>query len=126
VNELVETAYSLEDEVGVSLGPVVVNGLYPALRGLDADPVAAAEAAGVTLGAGEGATLAAAARFRERRLDLQREQVARLGERLPLPQIPLPYLFSTDLGLPAVDLLADAVVSGIEQLKGLPGGGGLA
>ncbi len=29
VNELVDTAYSLEDRVGVSLGPVVVNGLYP-------------------------------------------------------------------------------------------------
>ena len=32
VNELVDTAYSLEDEVGVSLGPVVVNGLYPTVR----------------------------------------------------------------------------------------------
>ena len=29
VNELVDTAYSLEDRVGVTLGPVVVNGLYP-------------------------------------------------------------------------------------------------
>ena len=29
VNELVDTAYHLEDRVGVSLGPVVVNGLYP-------------------------------------------------------------------------------------------------
>ncbi|MHB1139355.1 MAG: ArsA-related P-loop ATPase, partial [Microthrixaceae bacterium] len=37
VNELVETAYSLEDEVGLSLGPVVVNGLYPELAGLDRD-----------------------------------------------------------------------------------------
>ncbi|MFI5044389.1 MAG: ArsA family ATPase, partial [Acidimicrobiales bacterium] len=31
VNELVETAYSLEDQVGVALGPVVVNGVYPDL-----------------------------------------------------------------------------------------------
>ena len=29
VNELVDTAYHLEDRVGVSLGPVVVNGLVP-------------------------------------------------------------------------------------------------
>src|SRR3954470_5318737 len=28
VNELVDTAYHLEDRVGVSLGPVVVNGVY--------------------------------------------------------------------------------------------------
>ncbi|MCU1351015.1 MAG: oxyanion-translocating ATPase, partial [Acidimicrobiales bacterium] len=60
VNELVETAYSLEDKVGVSLGPVVVNGLYPELAGLATDPAAAATAAGATLRRGEGSALAAA------------------------------------------------------------------
>src|SRR6476659_6376709 len=39
VNELIDTAYHLEDRVGVSLGPVVVNGSYAAIDGLDADPV---------------------------------------------------------------------------------------
>src|SRR5438132_983237 len=29
VNELVETAFKLEDRVGLSLSPVVVNALYP-------------------------------------------------------------------------------------------------
>ena len=53
VNELVDTAYHLEDRVGVSLGPVVVNGLYPEIAGLDADPAAAAEAAGTSLRDGE-------------------------------------------------------------------------
>ena len=38
VNELIETAYSLEDEVGVALGPVVVNGVVADLAGLDVDP----------------------------------------------------------------------------------------
>ena len=33
VNEVVETAFALEDKVGVDLGPVVVNGLYPVLDG---------------------------------------------------------------------------------------------
>ena len=37
VNELVETAFSLEDRVGVSLGPVVVNGVYPSLDALAAE-----------------------------------------------------------------------------------------
>ena len=32
VNEVVETAFALEDKVGVDLGPVVVNGLYPVLE----------------------------------------------------------------------------------------------
>lgn len=34
MNEVIETAYQLEDEVGVKLGPVVINGLYPPLPGL--------------------------------------------------------------------------------------------
>ncbi|MCU1490574.1 MAG: oxyanion-translocating ATPase [Acidimicrobiaceae bacterium] len=45
VNELVEAAYRLEDEVGVALGPVVVNGCYPELEGLETDPAVAARAA---------------------------------------------------------------------------------
>ena len=85
VNELVETAYSLEDEVGLSLGPVVVNGLYPEIDGLDVDPEEAAEAAGAHLRPGEAKALRAAAVFRRDRIELQREQVQRLGDLLPLP-----------------------------------------
>src|SRR5205085_4083161 len=63
VNEVVETAYQLEDRVGVSLAPVVVNGVYPVLDGLDADPASAAEAAGVSLGNGDAEALRRAADF---------------------------------------------------------------
>jgi hypothetical protein len=91
------------------------------VHGLDADPVAAARAAGVSLRNGEGAALAAAARFRRQRHALQEEQVARLAEQLPLPQIPLPYLFSSDLGRDAVETLADAAVDGIRGLPAVPG-----
>ena len=122
VNELVETAYSLEDEVGLSLGPVVVNGLYPELGGLDRDPVEAAEEAGASLRPGEADALRAAATFRRHRTELQREQVGRLAERLPLPQIHLPYLFSADLGPPDVAVLADAVHTGVEALIEIPSG----
>ncbi|MGH9113115.1 MAG: ArsA-related P-loop ATPase, partial [Acidimicrobiales bacterium] len=58
VNEAVDTAYSLEDRVGVGLGPIVVNGLYPRVAGLDADPAATADAAGVALRPGEASALA--------------------------------------------------------------------
>jgi anion-transporting ArsA/GET3 family ATPase len=121
VNELVETAYSLEDDVGVNLGPVVVNGLYPSVDGLDVDPGDAARTAGATLRGPEATALAAAARFRRHRQDLQEEQVARLAERLPLPQIPLPFLFSSDLGRDAVETLADAALDGIGGLTAVPG-----
>ncbi|HRW38194.1 MAG: hypothetical protein KDB04_08110 [Acidimicrobiales bacterium] len=117
VNELVETAYQLEDRVGVSLGPVVVNGLYPELAGLGADPRAAAEAQGASLRDGEAASLAAAARFRLDRTALQAEQVERLREALPLPQLRVPYLFDADLGPEQLDLLAAAVLDGVAELS---------
>ena len=116
VNEVVETAYNLEDRVGVALAPVVVNGLYPVLEGLDADPVAVAEEAGLSLREDEARVLREAATFRRRRQELQAQQVARLAEELPLPQLHLPFLFTTDLGLKEVDLLADALATGVEAL----------
>ena len=109
VNELVETAFHLEDRVGVSLGPIVVNGVYPVLDGLDVDPTAAAAEAGTSLRAGEAEALAAAAAFRRARQELQAEQLTRLAELLPLPQLHLPFLFEADLGRADVDVLADAL-----------------
>ena len=117
VNELTDTAYMLEDRVGVSLGPVVVNGLYTELSGLDADPAEAAAAAGVALRPGEAKALAEAAGFRRERMALQREQVARLSEKLPLPQLHLPFLFTTEIGPTELDVLARSVLEGIGALE---------
>jgi len=116
VNELVETAYQLEDRVGVSLGPVVVNGLYPPLPGLDVAPKVAAGQAGASLRPGEADALATAAQFRRDRMELQAEQVARLAEALPLPQLHLPYLFDAELGPPQLDELAVAMLAGVGAL----------
>ncbi|MCU1357357.1 MAG: hypothetical protein JWM89_2775 [Acidimicrobiales bacterium] len=116
VNELVETAYQLEDRVGVSLGPVVVNGCYPPLPGLTTAPTRAADEAGTSLRRGEAATLSAAASFRRERTALQAEQVDRLREALPLPQITLPYLFDAELGPTQLDQLAAALIEGVEAL----------
>ena len=120
VNELVDTAYSLEDRVGLSLGPVIVNGLYPERPGMDVDPAAAAEEAAVALMPGEADALRAAAAFRSARVALQTEQLARLSDRLPLPQIHLPFLFTTDLSHDDVHVLGDAALAGIAGLGPLP------
>ena len=116
VNELVETAFSLEDDIGIGLGPVVVNGLYSELAGIGADPAAAADEAGATLLDGEAEVLAAAADFRRHRSELQEEQVRRLSEQLPLPQITLPFLFESEIGPAQVDVLARAVLADIEGI----------
>jgi anion-transporting ArsA/GET3 family ATPase len=118
VNELVDTAFALEDQVGLSLGPVVVNGLYPDLDGLEVDPVVAARDAGTHLYAEEASALAAAASFRSDRLALQHEQVERLAAALPLPQVRLPFLFTADLSPVDVDALSHAFATGLAELRG--------
>ncbi len=113
VNELIDTAYLVEERAGVSLTPIVVNGLWPRLD-LPPDPSPALAAAG--LDRATSARVADAVDFRLRRQDLEAQQTSRLADALPLPQIHLPYLFTTDLGPVEVDRLADALAAGVEHL----------
>lgn len=117
VNELVDTAYHLEDRIGVSLGPVVVNSLYPSRAGLGSDPFEAARDAGIDLSRRDAEALSAAAAFRTHRMGLQREQIARLAAQLPLPQLHLPHLFRTDLGPDDLETLAGALLDGVRALS---------
>jgi hypothetical protein len=100
---------------------VVVNGLYPEVPGLDAVPGDAAEDAGASLRGTEATDLAEAATFRQRRIALQEEQVARLAEALPLPQLRLPFLFASELDPAGLDRLADAVLAGVAATPELDG-----
>lgn len=117
VNEVVETAFALEDRVGVSLGPVVVNGVYPMLQGLDTPPAEAAAAAGVSLRRGDEVALTAAAGFRRQRQALQQGQLERLAELLPIPQLRLPFLFAASLEPDHVDVLAGALLEEVGALS---------
>ncbi len=121
VNELIETAFHLEDRAGVALCPVVLNGLLEPLD-LPDDPVAAAEGEGITLGDDVAATLGAAADFRRRRQELQATQAARLAAGLPLAQLPLPFVWTSDLGPADVELLADALTAAIADLPATTAG----
>ncbi|MGH9072854.1 MAG: ArsA family ATPase [Acidimicrobiales bacterium] len=123
VNEVVETAFRLEDKVGTSLGPVVVNGLYPPLVGLDVDPAEAAATSGASVGPGHAEVLREAALFRQRRQQLQAEQVARLADALPLAQLRLPYLFTADIGVAEVEVLARALATAVAGLAPPPAAG---
>ncbi len=111
VNELVETAFALEESVGVQLGPVVVNGLYPERTALAA---ALADEEG-RAGSGDDGLLEAA-RFRLARQAQQAEQVARLSAQLPLAQVHLPFCFSARLGGDDLETLADRLVDQLGAL----------
>ena len=120
VSEVVDTAFAIEDRAGVALGPVVVNGCFAPL----AVPVAAgasgilddARAAERFVSEREAGDLARAAAFLEERHALQQEQIQRLRERLPLPQIELPFVFNPDITRAELDTLADAFAIGIGRL----------
>jgi anion-transporting ArsA/GET3 family ATPase len=114
VNEAVETAARLRERVGIHLGGIVVNGLYPPVAGLESAPELL-DGDGVP--ADEAEALLAAATFRRARQDLQQEQLRRLAENLDLPQLHLPFLFSPELGPPEIDELAAALGKAVGALE---------
>jgi anion-transporting ArsA/GET3 family ATPase len=122
VNELVDTAYAVEDRAGVALGPIVVNSCVPPMGRVDDElgTISGVRAdlatAGVRLDDGEIDALARAAEFRTGLLGRQAEQCARLQERLPLPQLRLPYFFTADVGPAEIEVLADELTLGIAAL----------
>jgi anion-transporting ArsA/GET3 family ATPase len=116
VNEVVEAAYQLEDRVGIALGPVIVNACYPPLAGLEAPAAETLAAAGVALDPDLVRPLEEARRFRQRRHELQEQEVARLADELPLSQLRVPFLFADAIGPPELDALSDALALGIEAL----------
>ena len=109
VNELIELAYDVEEELGLSLAPIVVNACWPDRAGLSLTPAAAAKQQGVKLPAATRAALDASAAFGRVRLDIQRRQLARLDEQLALPRITLPRLATARIGPPELEVLADAL-----------------
>jgi hypothetical protein len=115
VNELIETAYRLEDEVGLSLTPLVVNAVEYRHRDLAASlPPSAA-----TLAPERAGELAAVGSFWRRRAALHDEQRERLAVELPLAQICLPRLLSAHLGPPELAELAAALVAGLAAIEDL-------
>jgi anion-transporting ArsA/GET3 family ATPase len=116
VNEVVEAAYQLEDKVGITLGPIIVNGCYSSIPGLEVPAAEAAEAAGVALDDDWRDALDAASAFRRTREALQQEQIERLSHELPLPELRVPFAFTAAIGPEELQALADALTAGITAL----------
>jgi hypothetical protein len=115
VNELVDTAFTLEDRVGVQLGPVVVNAMPAALALAGHRAAQDASTAGAQLSADELGELDDAAGFRMERHQLALEQANVLAARLPLPQLRLPFLFD-EIGPEQIDRLADALTTAVAAI----------
>lgn len=111
VEELIATAFALEDEIGVSLGPAVVNGLSPHCG----VPTRAPTDPGVEADLQRAA--ATAARWVDARCAAQRRRVERLGAELPLEQLHLPRLATTAIGRRHLDALASVALEGIAGLR---------
>jgi anion-transporting ArsA/GET3 family ATPase len=108
VNEVVETAYALEERVGVQLGPVVVNGV-------EQEPDVAS---GRGRSSGDGidgvddevaGALREAAAFRVARWQMQQAELARLADELALAQVRLPALPVAGLDAGGIRTLAAAM-----------------
>lgn len=116
VNETVETAFALEERVGVGLGPVVVNAVDQGVGLPDADR-GAVVVAGLEAAAD---ALTAAAEFRRSRRAMESRALTQLADRLPLPQVHLPAIAAAGLDHGhidriATDLVGDVVPVGREE-----------
>lgn len=122
VNEVIETAYSLEDTVGVKLAPVVVNGRWPTINGLEealgqaAVPSGKSKRRAPAWSAGHPAAVEAG-RFRLEQCRQQYEECERLRSELPLPQIQLPHQFTTRLGRSHLGVLAEHLTQQLDELE---------
>ena len=115
VNELAETAYAIEDRVGVALGPIVVNGCIPPMASDVGAALDSLRASGCDVNTVESTRLAA--EFRTQRHASQEAQRQRLQLALPLPQIALPHLFTASIGPNELSVLADAFTAGIAAIS---------
>lgn len=99
VQECIETAYALEEEVGVKLAPIVVN------------QVDTSEPLDIPTSLPERSALAQAAEFRNAQILRHHTNIKKLEEQLPLAQ-----LIVSDLASCTIEIIADQLLAAIEKL----------
>jgi arsenite/tail-anchored protein-transporting ATPase len=115
INEVIETAFALEDKVGVHLGPVIVNAVDVGVELPDPDDEAVVALLGEEPDAEQ---LRAAARFRRSRRQMEHDEMRRLAEALPLPQVLVGALPVAGLDAAGIDELASRLSAGIDESRG--------
>ena len=106
VNEVVETAFALEDDVGVQLGPIVVNAVDD---GVALPDVAAADALLAGMAGDDVDMIRAASAFRRSRRAMESTEINRLATEMPLTQLHFPARLVAGLTSADIDLMADVL-----------------
>lgn len=109
VNEVIELAEEIDDDLGIDLMPVVLNACWPDRPGLMKSPAMAARSHRMKLTPTAKRALASATAFGRSRLERQREQAARVHDELGLPVVTLPRLATARIGPDDLSILADAL-----------------
>ena len=107
VRETAETVETLR-KMNLALGPIVVNSLWPEIKGLGKDATETLRAPAHDAGLGDDALKAVAdvAAYQQRRARNQRKALKTLEEEVPLPHATLPFLFAERVDLDEVEQLA--------------------
>ena len=113
VNEVIELDADLRDELGMRMGPLVVNACWPDRDGLAVQPRTAAKRQGVPLPNAVAAALADSVAFGRARLVQQREQLARLDTAIPSPRLALSRLAVTRITPSELRHLADELAGDV-------------
>ncbi|CAN5411765.1 ArsA-related P-loop ATPase [soil metagenome] len=111
VNEVIELFADLDQQLGMTLGPVVVNACWPDRAGLGVQPRTAAKNQGVKLPTAVASALAESVAFGRARLEQQREQIERVAASVTSPHLTLPRLTTSRLDSADLETLADALES---------------
>jgi anion-transporting ArsA/GET3 family ATPase len=101
VNETIETAFKIEDTLGIKLGPIILNQMYPALDENETS---------------DDPKIKKAIEFYESRRNLQQTQIVRLNRDLALPKLYLPELFTLVMGYSEIKSLSNYLIESIEKL----------
>lgn len=112
VNETIETAFALEEVVGIRLGPIVVNGTD---RGAELPDAATTADLVAGLDPPVAAAITEAAAFRRSRRAMEAEALDRLDAGLPLARLSIRALPVAGLSAADIDLLADELAIAIDS-----------
>ena len=114
VNESIELAGKLREKVGATVGPLIVNQLYPPRFVAGPSHRALADLPDVS-GDALLDPLLLRARIASRRREMNDRYLAKLSSALPMPQAQLPYLFAPDFGADQVEDLSQRLEAQLLQ-----------